>query len=248
MKKMKNKIKALLQKIVGYERYLFIFAIFKVYTLRWDKHEKTFIHFLEHIKEDDNVLDIGANIGVMTVLLAKKSSKGKIFAFEPMPNNFNVLKRVVQFFNLKNVELFDCALGDSDTVVEMATPIIDSSIGQGGSHVLHNSIDEYESYTHKTEVSVKKLDTMSEFERMKINALKIDVENFENFVFKGATNILKANDILICCELWQNENRDKSFEILKSTGYTPTILNSNSVLEDFNASKHTTINFIFKKK
>ena len=243
---MKNKIKAFLQNVVGYENYLFIFAIFKIYTLKFDNHEKSFMYFLKEVSAGMNVLDIGANIGVMTVLLAKEVKNGKVYAFEPMPSNFNILKKIVRFFDLNNVVLYNCALGDTTGLVEMATPVIDKSIGQGVSHVLHNTIEGYDSYVHKVKVPLKRLDDIEEIQQIRINAMKIDVENFENFVFNGATNILKTNELLICCELWDNENRKKSFQILNTVGYKPMTWNG-SVLESFDEMPNDGINFIFKK-
>ncbi|MEW6702255.1 MAG: hypothetical protein AB1298_06005, partial [Bacteroidota bacterium] len=74
---MKNKIKCVLQKLLGFRGYLFVFSIFKIFTLKYDKKEGVFLELLNHLSNDSIVLDIGANIGIMTVLLAKKCNKGK---------------------------------------------------------------------------------------------------------------------------------------------------------------------------
>jgi len=43
----------------------------------------------EIIKEDQNVIDVGANIGYFTTLFSKLVGKsGKVFSFEPAPKNF----------------------------------------------------------------------------------------------------------------------------------------------------------------
>ena len=53
------------------------------------------------LKNDDILLDIGANIGLVTLLYCEKASK--IIAIEPEPNNFELLKLNLQNNNCKNV-------------------------------------------------------------------------------------------------------------------------------------------------
>ena len=53
----------------------------------------------KEIKKGDTVLDLGANIGYWTCLLAELvGEKGHVYAFEPEPNNFQLLKK-----NLKQI-------------------------------------------------------------------------------------------------------------------------------------------------
>ncbi|MEN9442625.1 MAG: hypothetical protein RLZ33_2702, partial [Bacteroidota bacterium] len=56
---------------MGFRTYLYVFAIFKIKTLRSDSKEKDFFHFLSLLEDGKGaVLDVGANIGIMTVHLA----------------------------------------------------------------------------------------------------------------------------------------------------------------------------------
>src|SRR4051812_11915046 len=109
---MKSSVKYILHKLLGFKNYLFVFSLFKIYTLKRDKNEKDFFTFLSLVPPDTAVLDIGANIGIMTVHLARSIKNVTVYSFEPMPNNISAFKRVVRFFKLNNVTLFEIALGN----------------------------------------------------------------------------------------------------------------------------------------
>lgn len=60
--------------------------------------------FKKEIKKGDTVLDLGAHIGYYTLLAAKLvGEKGKVFAFEPEPTNFALLKKNIKINNHQNV-------------------------------------------------------------------------------------------------------------------------------------------------
>lgn len=61
------------------------------------------------------VWDIGANIGYYTVMAGMLAgSEGRVYAFEPVPANFEILSRNVGQNALDNVVLLPFALSDSD--------------------------------------------------------------------------------------------------------------------------------------
>ena len=140
---MKSLIKKLLQALLGFDNYLFIFSLFTIFTLRWNKNERDFFHFLKLIPKDSTILDIGANIGIMTVHLAKTFKSSTIYSFEPIPNNLKTLQRIIRFFHLNNVKVIDKALGNESGTIEMVMPVLNDVKMQGLSHVVHDSIDEF---------------------------------------------------------------------------------------------------------
>ena len=140
---MKSFIQFILQKIFGFNTYLFLFSIFMVWKLKIDKREKDFLYFNKLIKKPGIILDIGANIGVMTTHLSKKHKNTKILSIEPLPVNFKTLKRITSFFKLKNVTLLNIALGDKEGEAEMVMPVVKSVKKQGLSHIVHDSIEGF---------------------------------------------------------------------------------------------------------
>ena len=68
--------------------------------------------YLRHgitIRDGDCVFDIGANIGMFSVFLQEKFKGVKVFAFEPSPEIFAVLKQNVARYG-GNVTAFPCGI------------------------------------------------------------------------------------------------------------------------------------------
>ncbi len=109
---LKDIIRTVCQKLLGYDTYLFLFSRFNIKRIERGRHEQEFMYFLSLIPNKAAVLDIGANIGIMTVMLAKQLNNATIYAFEPIPENLKALKRVVKHYALNNVVVMETALGE----------------------------------------------------------------------------------------------------------------------------------------
>ena len=237
-----NAIKRLLQKLFGFRNYLYIFSIFSVNRLKWGKIEKEFLEFMKLVPDDGVILDLGANIGIMTAHIAQRRKGAMIYSFEPIAENLDTLKRIIRHYKLSNVKVFDFALGDSNGELKMVMPEMGNVKFQGLSHVVKED-DTPEKGTFYT-VPVKKLDDLPELnaQDIKITAIKIDVENFEYFVLKGGRNLLAKHHPVIYSELWKNENRTNTINMLSEIGYLVKV-NDNGRLVNFEGQEAS--NYIF---
>jgi FkbM family methyltransferase len=76
--------------------------------------------FKDAIKPGATVLDIGANIGYFTLAAARQAgSHGKVYAFEPGPDNFELLMRNIEINELTNVTAFRKAVGNESKTVTL---------------------------------------------------------------------------------------------------------------------------------
>ena len=72
------------------------------------------------IEKNDIIFDIGSNIGAFTIPFAKKvGENGEVFAFEPQPFIFNLLKHNVKLNKLKNVNLFKNGVGERKKILKL---------------------------------------------------------------------------------------------------------------------------------
>lgn len=240
---MKNFIKYLLQKILGYQTYLYTFAKYKIKNLSSDKKEGDFFAFIDEIERDGVLLDVGANIGIMTYHLCKNFPDRKVYAIEPMPSNIEILIKIIEKYDLKNTELVQMAAGNKvDQEIKMILPKQGKVKMQGLAHVKHQSITEWNEGEEYVVMS-STLDNITSGD--KISAIKMDIENFEFFALQGATRILKEDQPIIYLELWENENRDQCFKLLSDHGYQ-AFVNTESGLEVYDSKNHKKQNFIFK--
>lgn len=231
-----------MQRILGYRNYLFWFARYKIRTLRRDKKERDFFAFMNEINGAGEILDIGANIGIMTYHLSHRFPDKKILAVEPMPSNFVVLKQITEKYALTNVELIPLAVGESKKDVEMVLPVDHKVKMQGLAHVVHDSIKEW----NEGEIVTVQCDTIDQIAgQTKIAGIKMDIENFEYFALKGATRVLLRDKPVIYLELWDNENRANCFKLLQEIDYGIFVCDQGKLIA-YNPAVHQKQNFIFK--
>ena len=144
-----------------------------------------------NVKDGDNVIDLGANIGYFTLILAKLvGPTGKVFAFEPDPRNLALLKKNVEYNNYKNVIIVPKAVSNVNDKCTLYTG--QKTFGQ-------NKI-----YKPKNTKTQKFIPIDSETVRLddffktnglldKISFIKIDVEGAEFLALSGMKEILKLN-------------------------------------------------------
>jgi FkbM family methyltransferase len=137
-----------------------------------------------HVEKNNIVVDIGANIGYYTLLMAL--NQAKVFSYEPEPKNFKLLQKNVNLNNFSsNVKLYNKAVsnynGFSKLFLAGATDlnggvIVDRAKGGApGMHTLSNN--RFGSNSIDVEVTKLNLD--------KIDFAKIDVEGHELHVLEG---------------------------------------------------------------
>lgn len=228
--------------MLGFKTYLTLFARYKILTLRRDAKEGDFFIFMSLLKDDGLILDIGANLGIMSWHLLHKFKRAEIWAFEPIPENNRVLRTVTERFQSDRFRIFDIAVGDKPGSTKMVLPEVDEVKMQGLSHVVHESIDDFNT-GKQYEVEINTLDNIVPNSK-RVVGIKLDVENFEYFVLKGGERIIDSDKPLIYTELWDNENRIKCLEFIRSKGYTVKYYNGKN-LEDYSPEKYRGQNFFF---
>lgn len=140
------------------------------------------------VKGSSAVLDVGANIGIFTLLAAKGAGpSARILAFEPVPSTFAQLKKNVELNHSANVECLPAAAWDSVTRLRMAC---DDPLGHCGIY----GVDVRGREGSEVEVDALTLDGVAEAHQLsKVDAIKLDIEGAELRALRGATGLLRRD-------------------------------------------------------
>ena len=100
-------------------------------------HEEDTENFLVSVvKPGNTVLDVGARVGIYTVLSGiLVGNSGQVFGFEPDPRNFAALCKSVKLNKLKNVSISRVALGENNVSSANFNVFAESGTPPGMGHV-----------------------------------------------------------------------------------------------------------------
>jgi len=163
-------------------------------------HEKaTTDLFKKTVKEGNTVVDLGANIGYFTLLAARiVGDKGKVYAFEPEPRNYNYLIKNIELNNYNNVSATQKAVSDKNGKTKLYICSYDT-----GHHTInqHRGIEAYkpdfvDDKKDFIEIETVTLDDFLEDKGKSVNVIKMDVEGAEVLALSGMDRILRGNENL----------------------------------------------------
>lgn len=129
---------------------------------------------------DGAIIDVGANFGLFSLLVADREPSRRILALEPNSSTFAALAANIARNNRENVECFQLAIADHDGLVNFDCK----------EHARANAAISVEEELHSS-VACQTLDAFCEHQQISnIALLKVDVEGFESLAFKGARRTL----------------------------------------------------------
>ncbi len=170
---------------------------------------RIFRSLIQHLdREESIILDIGANIGYYALQEADLLPEAQIHAFEPHPENVELLQRSVDLNGYLNVEIQACAVGEENGEAELAVA------DQPNLHSIAEDAIEEDNTISVPMTTVDSFLEEKEYEN-ETYVVRIDVEGHESSVFEGMKNTLRSNDeILLFLELHGTLKRKEREEMM----------------------------------
>jgi FkbM family methyltransferase len=201
---------------------------------------RVFYTMNKYIDRGSIAIDVGANIGLMTLTMGKLvGSTGKVYSFEPGPVSFGLLRRNV-FTNALNgnIFIFDQALSDSEGHFNLFINLSGESDNQ-----LHKNLDDYsfknENSRPSIKVMTKTLDSIIQEQGINISEIsfiKIDTQGHDLSVLRGGKHFFKSvKKVAVLVEFapylkaWENQSIDEFYIELVSSGF--------AIYDNFNLSQ-----------
>jgi len=191
----------------------------QAFTNVWINEEYKKQDFIIH--DNNCVIDIGGHIGLFTIFASQFCKNGRIITFEPVNENFKILKDNIKINKINNVKIFNKAVSGKNGMVTMYYDNKD--------HAAHSLIHQQNKEIKIESITLEKI---FEMENIKIcDYLKLDCEGSEFMILENlSTNYFqKIKKILLEYHLFNDEIQlDKLKNRLIEEGFKLEVFPTNS--------------------
>jgi FkbM family methyltransferase len=182
-------------------------------------HTDEIAAIINRVKPAQNIVDIGANIGLYTLLMAKLvGPSGSVTAFEPGPLSFSFLNLNTLLNGYRNIELVNKGVALSN-----GTQFYYSDRTTESGSTVASARPNFDHPRESIPVETVSLDEYFHDIHHKIDYIKIDIEGGEYNALKGMTNILnEMRDIWLTIEyapylpLWADVDLSEFLDFVRS--------------------------------
>jgi FkbM family methyltransferase len=173
-----------------------------------------------YIRPGDTVIDVGANIGMITLCAAARvGPHGTVLSFEPNPDARAILNEHIRLNDLRNVRAFALALGEGPGAAELT---------MASTHTSTSTLRRVHNGGQTFPVHVASLDSFLGWIPASGRVLlKIDTEGYDFSVLKGARTLLARPGVVVFAEVNHNwlrelgQNAEQMFRYMERLGFTP---------------------------
>ncbi len=179
------------------------------------RNDPTILNLKKLVSKDSIFIDIGANIGLVSLIISRLVDK--VYSFEPVISSYRYLCRNIEINNIKNVIPLNVALSDKCSMIEVTNIPYGETNKIVKTHLLEDEICREYDFIN---VYATTFDNLNNYylhlkENKKI-IIKIDTESHEQYVLNGAKSFLTNNSPILVCMECNLRNRNSLIEFMNS--------------------------------
>jgi FkbM family methyltransferase len=200
-----------IELVAYYKEFRDYYPYCELETKRW---------FVDHVRADWWMFDIGANVGYYTILFSQLAPAGRVFAFEPTATA-EMLRSNLRHNRIGNTEVHEVALAATTGEREDRIFRLWGTDGEVKTYPFY-SVDDF--------IALHRIE--------RVDCLKIDVDSFDFEVLRGAERTLAERDPVVVVELnhalaRRNQSVGEALAWLARRGYRKALVldNDNFVLQ-----------------
>jgi FkbM family methyltransferase len=190
----------------------------QIYWRGWDGYEPESVPLFFRLAARSRVtFDVGAYVGFFSLVAAHANDEGVVYAFEPMADVFERLRKNVALNRLNNVRCTATAVGEIDGAAEF--------YHTGDFLPCSSSLSfEFMQSAGAVRSSVVPVITLDRFVQenglSRIDLVKIDTESTEPQVLRGMIETVRRDHPIVMCEVLKDRGSERALEeILRPLGY-----------------------------
>ncbi|MEO1828267.1 MAG: FkbM family methyltransferase [Pseudomonas sp.] len=189
--------------------------------------------FLKSVFCDGSVfLDVGANLGWYSLVLARHCPASQVFAFEPIPSTVEALERNIHLNALGNIQVVNKGVSNQEgEFTFLFAPDV-----SGATSLKLTGQDRGRTSIQNIVCKTTTIDAFCAAQNIIPSLLKIDVEGAELMVVQGAEKVLQSTPIILM-ELLRKWSKvfgyhpNDVFVLLKKYGYHAWVFREDGLLE-----------------
>lgn len=216
--------------------------------------------FRKHVRPGDVVLDIGANIGLFSIMAAQLvGPSGRVYAMEALPENVRSIREsLAENHGLHNVIVNQALVADTprDDLEIAFQPLEEQdqtnpNAHRGGSFIVRKG-EALPAHLHRMPIMASRLDDMIPAQP-RVSFIKIDIEGAEMLAMRGASRILSQDAPLVLSEVHPQQLAQVSqcswqdyFTFMARHGYEPREISQGEIGGPARIdNEHAVYNFAF---
>ena len=165
--------------------------------------------------------DVGANIGLYSIVAGTVNKRIQVRSFEPSNGPFHYLQRNASINQLANTKIEQIALADTNgslnfyEVANSKYTYLKHNLAGEGNFNAKESNKQFET----TSVKSCTLDTYAQGESHTIELIKLDTEGTEHLILNGAVRVLDEMRPIVICETLFSMIEEELEDLFRSRNY-----------------------------